>query len=144
MSQRVKGQETTLLVIIDGELRQRIDTIQNFDMEFELDLLEEGYIGEVANRFDSIFNGCKVEFTGHMTSREALDVADVIVGRAQRRTGGATRIDITVTLKFDNGDLPSVLFSDVFFETVPFNTGGRDEYVEFTLSGKCSNYQITN
>ena len=143
MSQRVKGQETTVLVIIDGELRQRIDTIQSFDLDFELDLLEEGYLGEVANRFDSIFNGCKVEMVGHMTSREMLDVADVIVGRAQHRTGGATRIAISVTLEFDNGDLPSVLLSDVFFETVPFSNGSRDEYVEFTLSGKCSNYQIT-
>lgn len=144
MFQRIKGQETTILVIIDGELRQRIDTIQSFDLEFEMDLLEEGYLGEVANRFDSIFNGVKVEMSGHMTSREMLDVADAIVGRAQNRTGGATRIDVSVTLKFANGDLPSVLLPDVFFETVPFNNGARDEYIEFTLSGKCSGYQITN
>lgn len=142
MAQRVKGQEVAVIVMVDGELVARIDSISSCNIEFELDLLEEGYLGETSQRYDSIFNGVSIEIVGHMTSQEALLLADVIVARAQNRVGGATRVDIQATFIFPNGDVPSVNLPDVFFEGVPFDIGARDEYVEFTLSGKTSTYQI--
>jgi hypothetical protein len=140
--QRIKGQEVAMSILQDGQLLTRIETISSSTIEFELDQLEEGYLGEVSMRYDSIFNGVSVALKGHMTNMQAIDLAQAIVARAQRRSGGAVRIDVVGSFAFPNGDFPTICISDVYFESVPFEIGGRDEYLEFSLSGKASEFSV--
>lgn len=141
-AQRVKGQEVSIAITVDGALQTQIDTIQSAEMEMEQDLLEEGYLGETSDRVDSVFKLMRIQLTGHANSQAYFELADAIARRSQRRAGGLVRLDIVGSFAFPNGDFPSVIIPDVFFEGIPFNIGGRDEYVEFTLSGKASNYKI--
>jgi hypothetical protein len=141
-AQRIKGQEVSIAITLDGALQTQIDTIQSADIEMELDLLQEGYIGETSDRVDSVYKTISISVTGHANSQAYIELADAIARRAQRRSGGALRIDLVGTFAFPNGDFPSLVIPDVFFESIPFNIGGRDEYVEFTLSGRGSNYTI--
>lgn len=141
-AQRIKGQEVSLTITVDGALQTQIDTIQNAEVEFEQDLIEEGYLGETSDRVDSVFKLMRVQVVGHANSQAYLELADSIARRSQRRAGGLVRVDIIGSFAFPNGDFPSLIIPDVFFEGIPFNIGGRDEYVEFTLSGKASNYKI--
>jgi len=140
--QRIKGQEVSISIIQDGSLLTRIETIQSATIEFVLDQLEEGYLGEVSNRYDAIFNGVKVEVEGHLTNQQAIELAEAIVARAQRRAGGAVRLDVAGSFAFPNGDFPTIAIADVYFESVPFEIGGRDEYVSFSLTGMASDYRI--
>jgi hypothetical protein len=139
---RIKGQEVFISILSDGQLQARIDSIQSCDIEFELDLLEENYLGETATRYDSIFNGVAVTIEGHATNTQSLDLTEAIIARAQRRTGGAVRIDVAGSFKFPNGDFPTIAIVDVFFESVPISTGAREEFVSFTLTGKASEFKI--
>jgi hypothetical protein len=139
---RLKGQECAISITVGGALQTQIDTIQSAEIEFELDLLEEGYLGEFSDRVDSVFKLMRVSITCHLTNEDYFTLADAIVARAQRRAGGAPQIDLIGTFAFANGDLPSILVPDIYFESIPINIGGRDEFVEVTLSGKAEGYQL--
>lgn len=140
--QRIKGQEVSIAITVDGALQTQIDTIQSAEIEFELDLLEEGYLGETSDRVDSVFKLIRIQITGHTNSQAYIELADAIAARAQRRAGGLVRVDLVGSFAFPNGDFPSIVIPDVFFEGIPFNIGARDEFVEFTLSGKASDYAL--
>lgn len=142
MSQRLKGQDTIVTILKDGDLQARISAIQSCEVSFDLDLLEEDYLGEVASRFDSIFKGCTVRISIHHENRQGIDMIDAIVKKAQRRAGGATQIDVATTLVFPNGDLVTIGLQDVQFGPAPVNSGGRAEYVETSYEGKASDYEL--
>jgi hypothetical protein len=139
---RLKGQETKVLIKVDGALQTQIDTIQSCEIEFEQTLLEEGYLGEVADRVDSVFNLMRLAITGHCTSAAYLALFDAIVARSQNRPGGVARIDVVTSMAFANGDFPTVALLDCYFEGLPLNVGGRAEFVSFDLNGKCSQYKL--
>lgn len=142
MAQRLKGQDTIVSILKDGDLQARIDSVQSCEVSFDLDLLEEDYLGDVASRFDAIFKGCTVRITIHHTNRQAIDMIDAIVKKAQRRAGGATQIDVATTLVFPNGDLVTIGLIDVSFGPTGVNTGGRAEYTESSFEGKSSDYEL--
>jgi hypothetical protein len=141
-AQRVKGQEVSIAITVDGALQTQIDTIQNAEIEFEQELLEEGYLGETSDRVDSVFKLIRINITGHINSAAYIELADAIVARSRNRAGGVVRIDVIGSFAFPNGDLPSIVIPDVYFENLPLNIGSRSEFVEFTLSGKASDYTI--
>lgn len=141
-AQRIKGQEVSIAITVDGALQTQINTVQSAEIEFELDLLEEGYLGETSDRVDSVFKLIRVNLEGHANNQAYLELADAIAARAQNRAGGVTQIDIIGSFAFPNGDFPSVVVPDVYFEGIPFDIGGRGEFVSFTLSGKASDYKI--
>ena len=140
--QRIKGQETIITILKDGELQARIDSVSEAEVTFELDVLEEGYLGETSNRYDSIFNGMTIRVSGHMTNLQIVDLAEAIVNRAARRAGGATRIDIAITLIFPGGDLRTINIPDAQFQSVPISDGSRSDYVGFTLEAKASEFEF--
>jgi hypothetical protein len=140
--QRIKGQETVLSVYSDGNLVTRLDSIQDSEVIFDLDILEEGYMGERSNRFDSIFKGMSLRATGHLTNAELVRFADRVVRRAQRFDDSVTRVDAGLTLVFPGGDLLTISVIDLQFGPIPVNVGGRDEYVEWTFDAKASEYKL--
>ena len=142
VAQRIKGQEVSLVILADDQPQTTIDTIQSAELEWEIELLEEGYLGETSNRVDSVYNVIRVMVEGHINNQSYLELADAIASRARNRVGGATRIDIVGSFAFPNGQFPSVVVSDVYFENIPFNIGARNEFVSFTLTGKASDYTI--
>lgn len=142
MAQRVKGQDTSLIIMVDGNLQTRIDTISSAEFEFEMTLLEEEYLGETAMRYDSIYNGIRVEMEYHMTAQQAMELADSIARRARRQAGAPVRIDLLGTFFFPNGDTPSLQLTDLYFDSMPFEIGSRQDYVSGTFTAKCSDYEI--
>ncbi len=142
VAQRIKGQEVTLVILADGVPQLTIDTIKSAELEWEIELREEGYLGETSNRVDSVYNVIRVMLEGDINNQDYLELADAIAARARNRVGGATRIDIVGSFAFPNGQFPSVVVSDVYFENIPFNIGARNEFVSFTLTGKASDYKI--
>lgn len=141
-SSRILGQEVALIIQQDGELLTRIDSISSAEIEFEMELIEEGYLGEKSNRVDSVFNTMRVKMEGRCNSQAYFDLANAIVARAQRRAGGAVRIDIVGSFAFPNGEFPSIAIPDVHFQSIPFSIGSRAEHVSFSLEGKASGYTI--
>jgi hypothetical protein len=140
---RILGQECAIIILQDGDILAKIDTISSAEIEFEMELIEEGYLGEKSNRVDSVFNTMRVKIEGRCNSQAYITLADSIVARAQRRDGAPIRIDIVGSFRFDNGDFPSICIPDVHFQGIPFNIGARNEHVSFSLEGKASGYVIS-
>lgn len=142
MPQRIKGQEIQILVISAGNLLSRITDIQSSELTFELEILEEGYIGKKSNDFDMIFNGVTVKMEAHMSNDQAITLAQAIVDRAQRRTGEGARIDVVHVYQFDDGRVVTITVPNLQFQSVPLNNGGRAEYLSVSFEAKSSEFEI--
>lgn len=135
---RLKGQETRVQILENGEPLFAIDTIKQSNFDFNFEKLQEGYLGETFDRFDEVFNGLDVGLTVHMATADAIDLAFRIRDRAQNRIGGGLRIDLLTTLIFPGGDIRGMAARDIFFEPIPIQFNSRKEFVSLELKGSCS------
>jgi len=140
--QRIKGQETVITIVANGDVQSRITAIKDLEAIFELEVKTENYLGETAPRHDMIYMGTSFKITGHLENRSFFDLCQTIIGRARRNLGPGTRIDCGTTFRFDNGELVTVIFPELQFASIPLNFGARDEYGEFTLDAKGSEFTI--
>lgn len=137
---RIKGQSAYLVILRDGDPQLRIDSIQSLEVEFMMELLEEGYLGETSNRFDSLYNGMRIKIEGHTNSEAYLELMQAIKEKAQRRAGSTIRIDIVASFAFENGDFPTLALQDVHFDSMPLSLDSRQAFQSFSLEGKCSEF----
>ena len=126
-SQRIKGQEVEVLLIVDGTVQDTITDVRSFEVAAKLETKEEGYLGEKTNRYDEIYNGVRGRLELHVENKDVFTLLQSIIDRAKRRTPG-TQINIKATLNFPNGDRPRVLVANAFFGEIPINFGSRGDY----------------
>ena len=138
-AQRAKGSDVTLTILMDGQPQVRIDTISSCTATYMQEILEAGYLGEDADRYDAIYKGMQIDIEGHCNGEQYLELADSIANKARRRSGAAIRIDVVATFNFPNGDFPTLALIDLHFGEIPIEIAGRQDHVKFSLTGKCSN-----
>jgi len=137
MSERVRGQENFILINVDNQLVDRIDSITEFEYTAEHDIQEENFLGETQPRFDSIAKGTSISISGQLANDEFFKLQQAITAVAERRTATRTQIDIGSSYVFPNGDLVNLAFRNCFFGAVPVTTGSREDFVSWSLEGKC-------
>jgi hypothetical protein len=142
-SARIRGQETSVVLIQDGNPVDEITTIQNHEFTYMTERKEEGYIGETSNRFDTIFNGVSGKMDLHFSSSKVFDVFASIIEKAARRVPG-TRFNIKTTMNFVDGSRARVIMRDVEFGNIPVNFGSRSDYGKISLDYACSSAQTIN
>jgi len=140
-SQRIKGQETEVLILVDGSIVETVTDVRSFEVAAKLELKEEGYLGEATNRYDEIFNGVRGRMELHIENDDIFDLWSSIIDRAKRRQPG-TQINIKSTLNFPNGDRPRILISDAFFGESPLNFASRGDYGTVGLEFSASDLQV--
>lgn len=138
---RIRGQEVEVRIISDGDLERTITAVQSFDMEAQLEVKSEGYLGETTMRKDDIYNGVRIRMTLHLENDDWFDLQRKIIDRARRRTP-AVEFNIIAVLFFPNGDTPRVSIPDVSFGTQPLTAPGRGDYVSVTLEGEAADFDI--
>jgi len=139
--QRVKGQEVEVLLIVKGEPKDTIKDIRSFEMEAQMEILKEGYLGETTDRRDDVYRGVRGRMELHFENQDILALFRQIVTRARRREAG-TKINIKATLNFPNGDRPIIILQDVYFGAMPMNFGGRAEYGTSSLEFEASDFSV--
>jgi len=140
-SQRIKGQEVELQLVIDGTVQDTVTSFSSFEISAELEKLEESYLGEKTNRFDEIFNGISGSLDFHSENKSVFNIMQSIIDRAKRRTPG-TQINLKATLNYPNGDRPRILLQDVYFGAIPLNFGSRSDYGSVSLDFSCSDIKV--
>ena len=138
--QRIKGQETEVLFVVNNAVESGFTDIQSFEMEQQTETLQEGYLGEKTDRYDEIMKGVSFSVGLHSSDPTVLTFMETVRDRATRRTPG-TQINIKTTLNFPSGERARVILTDCFFDPMGINFGGRDEYGSTTVSGKCSSWR---
>lgn len=138
MAQRIKGQETSLAFTDpDGDVDE-LGVVSSFEAELDVQILEEGYLGETANRFDDIYNGTSGNVDMHLESTEWFKFSEKIQDRSARRTPASGKFSITSSFQYPDGSTAKVTFEDVFWGPLPLRVPQRGEYVAVSLSWKCS------
>ena len=133
MDKRIKGQESVIGISGPQGNVGSIDAVSSFELEFQIDILSEGFLGEVAERKDEIFMGVSGKLEVQLPRVDYLGFAQQIVDKAQRRLPANTVFNVTSTLTFPDGRIARVLLPDVAFGSIPLNIGARAEYVTSTV-----------
>lgn len=140
-SQRIKGQEISILIVRDSVLENELTDIMNFNAEFTMEQIAQGYLGEKTERHDDIYKGTKGDFEMHTHSQDWLTFAVAIKNRAQRNTPDAI-FNISAVMSYPNGQTPTVLFPDVKFGPIPITVGARGEYKKIKIDFVCDDFEV--
>lgn len=139
MGQRVKGQDVEVLLIVDSQIIRSITAVKSFEMKAQLEMLDEGYLGEKTNRKDSIYKGVSATIELNFDSPDIFDLFDKVIQKAKRRTPG-TKINVKATLNFPNGVRKRVLIPDCEFGELPMSFGSRSDFGSVSLDLSASDY----
>jgi hypothetical protein len=133
--QRIKGQEVTFSVVRDGNPTP-IGVAQSVTITVDIERLEEEYIGETSMNYDSVYNGTQIESDLHLENDEFLSFIEAVKQRAERRAGGALRVDAAVTLVFPTGIVRQILLINLESAELPIEVGSRKDYVSLKVDMK--------
>lgn len=137
MSQRIKGQEVSISVITNGQPVDSLETAKSLDFTFKLEILQEGYLGETTDRYDSVYKGVSGNVEFHYSNAAPLNLAVGLIQKARRREAN-TKVNIKATLAFPSGRRARIIFRDVEFGELPFGFSSRSDYGTFKVSFACS------
>lgn len=138
---RVRGQEVSILVTRAGDLETTLTDIQNFNLELEFELKSVGYLGEKTERKDYIFKGVKFDFEMHTHSQDWIPFVVAVQDKA-KRNNATTVFSITAVLQYPDGTTPDASLTDVSFGALPINVSARAEYVKHKIQGECEDLQL--
>ena len=138
---RAKGQDTAVFIVNNGVLQDTITDITDSEFTFEFEIKEENYLGKTSPDFDEVYKGTGGKISYHFSDDAPFKLMQSVMDRAQRRTPGL-RINIQTTINFPSGLKKRVLLPDCFFGPMPFNNGGRTEYLKGTLDFKLSQPKV--
>lgn len=143
MAQRVKGQDALIRLVSKGNLQSEITAITNFEATVDLQILEEGYLGETTDRYDEIMKGITGKLDIHWETPQVLQLAIDVLDRAKRREPG-TRIDAYALISFPSlGAAKQIQFPNLFFGNMPLpNIANRSAYLKTTLNWKCGDLSV--
>lgn len=139
MSQRIRGQEVTIQVIVDGDVKKGTFTkATNFNLTPRTDIVETPFLGEVEDDLDIQHHGYDFDFELQQLDSKAYDLLQEIVGREQDRLAHPN-INIVVTMAYRSLSEPSKTFvmEQCFMKMDSLGFGGRKDYVATKFSGKC-------
>ncbi len=139
---RVKGQEVEILLVVDDAPVETLTDIKDFELEAELEILSEGYLGQTSEQKDEIYKGCKGTMTLHFTDKTPITLMRTVIDRARRRTPG-TVINVKATLNFPTGgDRLRISVANAFFGAIPMTFGSRNDYGTIKLEFAAEDFDI--
>lgn len=141
---RVRGSEVQVRLTRNGALERSLTAVKSFTFTARFDLKAEGYLGESNDRHDDQYKGCSGSLVFNPESQDAWTLIAFIRDRAARRSAQADHvINIKFVTSLPDGTRPSITIADVKFEDIPLSAGGRDQYVEKTLSFQADDFVIS-
>lgn len=136
MAQRIKGQETQIIISRGGVLEDTLTNIPDFEVVDKFELITKGYLGQKTDLYDEIFKGTTFKLTMHLNKKQWFLFRQAMRDRAQRVTPSVI-FNISTVLNFPNGDTKAETLPDVKFGELPSEFPSRDEYIQVTLQGGC-------
>jgi len=139
MSQRIRGQEATIQVIVDGDLKSgSFAKLTSFNLTPRTDLVETPFLGEVEDDLDIQHHGYDFDFELHQQDSKAYDLLQTIVEREQDRLIHPS-VNLVVTMAYRSVTEPARTFilEKCFMKLDSMGFGGRKDYITAKFSGKC-------
>lgn len=132
MGQRLKGQETVVSFVSATGTEESIEDVKSFDIQFDRDILSEGYLGQTTEQKDDIFKGVSGKLEFHLKKAESLDLINRINLKTKKRLPGEA-FEIVSTLTFPDGIKRRIVVSNPAFGAIPISMPSRDDFVTVTF-----------
>lgn len=132
MGTRVKGQEVAVSFVSANGTEESVADVKSCDIQFDRDILSEGYLGQTTEQKDDIFKGVsgKVEF--HIRKAGSLDLINRMNEKTKKRLPGE-QFELVGTFTFPDGEKRRILIPDTKFGSIPLSISSRDDYVSITF-----------
>lgn len=145
MSARIRGQETTVRVLVDGqEQAGSFFKIKDFTVTPRADLMENDYLGELESDLDFQHHGFDFSFSVDMQDASTIDFLSNIVSREQFAIAHPN-ITMSVIYAFRDGTDPRIeTYYGVFLKMNDTSFSGRKEYVSVSFEGKCKRRLVSS
>lgn len=129
------GQDVEMRIVRGGQLENTITEFTSIEIVLRQEVQEHEYLGEKSSRFSEVFKGYRVRGTLQSSSDDTVVLAKALMDRAINRTT-ATKINMTGTFNWPNGDQVRLMLPDMAFGEIPLNIGGRTSAMEVTIEGQ--------
>ena len=138
MSQRIRGQEITVRIAVNGIVqRGSFFKVTEFTATPRTDIIEEPFLGELEDDLDIQHHGFDLALTVQVEDETHLNYLTDIVAREQN---AQAHPDITMTVIYAFRETGAtnqvVVYHDVFLKLNEEGFGGRKEYVTVSMEGK--------
>ena len=139
MSTRIRGQEVTVGLIVDGAQQLGSFTkVEQFKLTPRTDLSDADFLGEKESEPDIQHHGFDFSFMTHEQDSKMFDLLFDIVNR-ERLGAPHPVVDVIVIHKYRDPGLPSknIVLQQCVVKLDDHDIGGRKEFVKDSFSGKC-------
>lgn len=138
MSARIRGQEATLRVTVDGQTQDGSwFKVKDFTATVRQDITEEDFLGELESDLDIQHHGYDLGFSVQVQDRKVIDYLSKVVANEQIQAAHPI-VTVTVIYAFraSNGDPVAETYYNVFLKVNETSVGGRKEYITTSFEGK--------
>lgn len=144
MSNRIRGQETTLQVVVNGQIQGKsFAKVENFKWSPRQDLTDNDFLGETESEPDVMHHGYDMSFSIHEEDNSAVE--QVLLQLVATLTAGVQQPDITLTFikRYRDPALgtKTLVFPKVVLKMDSQEAGSRKDYLKSMFSGKCRQMQ---
>lgn len=128
MTLRLKGQEVAVSIIsATAGLEPGVSEVKALEVQFDRDILSEGYLGQTTEQKDDIFKGVSGKIDFHTPNADVLSLTQRINEVSRRRLPGES-ISIVATFNFPIGGRRRIAIQSAAFGNIPISTPSRDDY----------------
>lgn len=138
MSARIRGQEITVRIAVDGQVQEgSFFKVTEFSTTPRADITEESFLGELEDDLDFQHHGFDFSFSIQNEDARPLEFLSSLIDREQ---DALPHPDITITVIYNYRDSNVQdrveVYHDVFLKVNEQSFGGRKEYVTTSFEGK--------
>jgi len=133
VSERIKGQETSVTVTsTTNGLEVAFTDVKSCEIKFDREIVSEGYLGQMTEQKDDIFNGVSGSIEFHSRTADVMSLIERINAVSKGRLPGES-INVVTTLRFPLGGARRIVIADCKFGEIPINIGSRKDFIGFKL-----------
>lgn len=147
MTQRMRGQEATIRIAVDGVIqRGSMFKVRDFSATPRQDITETSYVGETEDDLDFQHHGFDLSWSVDMLDDTTIDLLSKIISREQN---GEAHPEITVTVIYlfregaaAGGGKIVVYHTNMVIKQGDESFGSRKEYISIKYEAKCKKRDV--
>lgn len=137
MSLRTRGSETTIQIVIDGDLKTGSwAKVLDWSITPKQEIQETGFQGELEDNYDFTHHGYGFDLSLQELDQQLRDVMLDLVAREQARTAYPD-VQIVLTIKPRAGATETLVWENVRFKFDSITSSSKKDFVQTKLSGMC-------
>jgi len=137
MAGRIRGQEATLQILVEGEpLAGSWIRVNDFELSPRQELTDEDYIGEDVSKIDFQHNGFDFSFSVNIEDSATITfLQDLVIGEENHLPYPNITLNVIYTFR-NGGSQVMESYYETYLKVNSQSVGGRTEFVSVSVEGK--------